>query len=595
MRECKKTITTDLCVIGGGLAGVCAAVTAARRGVRVVLLQDRPVLGGNSSGEVRMWVRGASANFPEHREGGIIEELALEVAHHNPDMNFSVWDGILYNKVIYEKNITLYLNTTCIGAREKDGRITSVTAWQLTTYTRLTVRATAFADCSGDSVLANFTDASYRVGREAQSEFGEALAHEKADTQTMGNSCLIQARETDHHVSYTPPEFAYHFRDGDMDNRLPGDQPDFSEKLKWENFWWLEIGGEGDSLRDAGKNNRDLIAYAFGVWDYIKNSGRYNADNWELDWVGFLAGKRESRRYVGDVILTENDIEQNTPFDDEIAYGGWNIDDHPPKGLFAPEGPNRVSKFPAPYRIPYRATYSANVDNLWFAGRNVSVTHLALSSTRVMATCAMIGHAVGCAASLAKKYHTTPRGVGEHIAELQQVLRDDDCFLTSVPRRPRLNIENVKTDLTSDELLRLTNGIERRLNDETAPVCIRIGQPLTLEFAPTECRGVRLIFDSDLPRDYLRRDPVLCEHVALFPMRSNLSRDMRPVPMPPSLVRAYTVEVKSNGKWRTVKIEDDNFRRHAEIPVRGAVEGIRLTCRGTWGSPDAAVFSVDIV
>lgn len=143
-----------------------------------------------------------------------------------------------------------------------------------------------------------------------------------------------------------------------------------------ENFWWLEIGGDGDSLNKAEEYNRELIACAFGAWDYIKNSGKFRCENRELDWVGFLAGKRESRRYIGDYTLTQNDVEQATPFEDEVAYGGWSMDDHDPRGLFAEGAPNVQHPIRAPYPIPYRCLSSANVKNLFFAGRNISVTHI---------------------------------------------------------------------------------------------------------------------------------------------------------------------------------------------------------------------------
>ena len=271
-REEEKIINTEFCVIGGGLAGVCAAISAARRGVKVVLIQDRPVLGGNASGEIRMWIRGASVSFPEYREGGILEELAMDNIFYNPRMNYSEWDGVVYNKVIAEKNITLLLNTSCVGVVEKKGKIESVTAWQLTSYTNYRIMAQYYADCSGDCIVAEFTDAKFCKGRESKKEYGESYAPEKADSCTMGNSCLIQARETDHFVKFKSPPFAHKFSDNEFQNRF-----DINNRtnFKNENFWWVEIGGEGDVVKNAEEYNRELIARAFGVWDYIKNSGRF--------------------------------------------------------------------------------------------------------------------------------------------------------------------------------------------------------------------------------------------------------------------------------------------------------------------------------
>ena len=198
MKTQLKTIVheADLCVVGGGIGGMFTAISAARHGAKVVLMQDRPVLGGNCSSEIRMWISGAGTRVRDLQETGIMEEILLENMHRNPSRNFSVWDSILYEKVKAEENIELLLNCACCSAEMEGNEIRSVTGFQLTTYTWQTVEADLFADCSGDSVLAPLTGAEFRQGREAASEFGESLAQEKADSRTMGMSCLIQARET---------------------------------------------------------------------------------------------------------------------------------------------------------------------------------------------------------------------------------------------------------------------------------------------------------------------------------------------------------------------------------------------------------------
>ena len=174
----KENVKAQLCVIGGGMAGICAAVAAARRGVHTVLMHDRPVLGGNASSEVRMWVRGASIQFPDYREGGIIEEIAMRNTRFNPTMSYGVWDGVLFDLVAAEPNLRLLLNTTCTGAAVQGGRIVSADGWQLTTYKRFTVEADYFADCSGDGILTEFTSAAYTVGRESRAQTGEPSARE---------------------------------------------------------------------------------------------------------------------------------------------------------------------------------------------------------------------------------------------------------------------------------------------------------------------------------------------------------------------------------------------------------------------------------
>lgn len=216
--------TVQFCVVGGGLAGLCAAVAAARRGISALLMQDRPVLGGNASSEIRMWVRGADGE--DMRETGLVEELELENCCRNPDMNFSLWDSVLYGLARKEKNLTLLLNCSCLDAKTEDGRICSVIGWQLTTQRYHCVKAQIFADCSGDSILAPLTGAPYRMGREAQREYGEDIAPKQADSCTMGMSCLIQARQTGHPVTFRAPDWAAHYTENDFPFRLDLSSPE---------------------------------------------------------------------------------------------------------------------------------------------------------------------------------------------------------------------------------------------------------------------------------------------------------------------------------------------------------------------------------
>ncbi|NLC44232.1 MAG: FAD-dependent oxidoreductase, partial [Clostridiales bacterium] len=258
-----KEIThkTDLCVVGGGLAGMSVAISAARRGTKVILMQDRPVLGGNASSEVRMWISGSGAYGENNLETGIVEEIELENLYRNPNTSYSIWDSVLYEKVKYQDNITLLLNCSCNDAEMDGNRIKSIRGWQLTTETWHTVEAKLFADCSGDSILAPLTGAEYRVGREASSEFNESIEPEQADKKTMGMSCLIQARETDSPQTYIPPKWAYKYP---TEEDLPHRGHDINS---WSsNFWWIELGGEQDSIHDTEEIRDELLKVAFGVW-----------------------------------------------------------------------------------------------------------------------------------------------------------------------------------------------------------------------------------------------------------------------------------------------------------------------------------------
>ena len=342
----------DVCVIGGGMSGLCAAVAAARHGAKVVLMHDRPVLGGNASSEIRMWIRGAKGK--ENRETGILQEIELENIYRNPTMNYAIWDTVLYQMVINEENITLLLNTSCLSCETEEGKIVSVTGWQLNSYTFQTVNAALFIDCSGDSILAPLSGAAYRKGREGQAEFDEYGACEQPDSYTMGSSVLIEARETDHKCTFIPPEWAYVY---------PDDESMYLKKHDVKgtgiNFWWIELGGMQDTIQDAQSINHQRVKVAYGVWDHIKNQGDHGMDNWELEWIGFLPGKRESRRYEGAYMLNQRDLEEGHSFPDTVAFGGWTMDNHNPLG-FAYMGYSSHHIAPkVPYEIPFRAATSA--------------------------------------------------------------------------------------------------------------------------------------------------------------------------------------------------------------------------------------------
>lgn len=580
-----KTIKTDLCVIGGGLAGICAAVSAARNGIDVVLVQDRPVLGGNASSEIRMWVRGVSVNFPEFREGGIVEELAMDNTFYNPTLNYAIWDGVLYNKVRAEKNITLLLNTTCMNAEQIGRKVVCVDGWQLTTYTRYKIYADFYADCSGDGILAEFTDAEFRYGRESFSEFQESGAAKSSDKKTMGNSCLIQTRETTSRVPYIPLPFKKSVSEKDLHGRMNLKDPKSFAK---DNFWWIEKGGSKDALKDAEDIRNELIPTVYGVWDFIKNGGVFDAENWELDFVGQLVAKRESRRYIGDYILTQNDIEKSEEFFDEVAYGGWKMDDHNPDGIDSDLPPNTYYEVKKPYAIPYRTLYSKNVDNLYFAGRNISVTHMALSSTRVMATCAMLGQAVGTAASLAKKYGVTPRGVLEHIDELQRILRDDDCYLLHTKRKISGILGNSKNNLSKENSDALFDGEERKINGENKRITLKKGEKAVFEFSPIFCNKIRLVFDNDISRECYDD-----KHYRNYPAKCSRALSDKNIFIPPNLVKEYEYSVKKDGEW-TAPVKVGNHLRLNYIYIDDRIEGISFRGISTYGCENILLYSIDV-
>ncbi len=582
MRE--LTHTVDFCVVGGGIAGLCAAVSAARQGLRVALIHDRPVLGGNASSEIRMWLCGATgANL---RETGIVEEIALENNYRNPSSNFSLWDSVLYQLAFECKNLTVLMNCSVNGLNLVGDRIESVRGWQTTSETWHTVTAKLFADCSGDSILAPLSGAKFRWGREAKTEFGESLGQIAPDRHTMGMSCLLQARETDSPKTFIAPRWA---RKISSDEQLSDREHDFTGL---HNFWWLELGGNRDSIHDTEEIRHELLALAFGVWDHIKNHGEHGADNWELEWVGFLPGKRESRRYVGEHILSEADILSGGIFPDVVAYGGWPLDDHHPEGFYYAGPPNHLGKVPQPYGIPYRCLYSQNIANLFFAGRNISTTHVALSSTRVMLTCGILGQAVGIAAALACRENCPPRKLFPAlIPELQQRLLDADCYLPGIARAIAPLAATAQLRAASGNPEPLRNGIDRPVGENDNGWRGRPGEWLEYRFEGSRKVGaIRMVFDSDLNRQGQGACANHCEKNIL----SNFPRFSPPRRPPASLIRSYRLEGQDDtGAWQTLFQEDHNYQRLVRLPLGRSLRAIRLTPLSTWGAEDCHLFAFE--
>ena len=404
-------LKTDFCIVGGGLAGTCAAITAARAGLRVVLIQDRPVVGGNASSEVRLWVLGATAHMTSNnrwaREGGVVDEILVENMYRNPEGNPVIVDTILLEKVIQESNITLLLNTAAHDV-EKDGadRIRGVRAYCSQNETAYTVEAPLFCDSSGDGVLAFLSGAAFRMGAEKKAEFGEAWTPSEQYGELLGHSMYFYSRDTGRPVRFVAPSYAL---------------KDISKITRWKTLnaastgcrlWWLEWGGRFDTVRETEKIKWELWKAVYGVWDYIKNSGKFpDAANLTLEWAATIPGKRESRRFEGDYILKQQDVVEQHTYPDAVSYGGWSIDLHPADGLYSsfPSCTQWHSK--GVYQIPYRCLYSRNINNLFLAGRIISVSHVAFGSTRVMGTCANSAQAVAMAAVLCSRENLLPRDI----------------------------------------------------------------------------------------------------------------------------------------------------------------------------------------
>ncbi|MCK5844073.1 MAG: FAD-dependent oxidoreductase, partial [Victivallales bacterium] len=429
------------------------------------------------------------------------------------------------------------------------------------------IKADYFADCSGDGILAPLTGAEFRLGREARDEFDESIAPDNADDKTMGMSCLLQLREHDSPQKFTPPAWAYKYPD---DDSLRGREHNLSY---WQNFWWLEIGGVHDTIHDTEELRHELQKIAYGVWDHIKNHGDHGAENWRIEWVGSLPGKRESRRFVGDHILTQNDLRSEGRFDDLVAYGGWSMDDHHPDGFYYDGKPTIFHEAPSPYGIPYRSLYSRNIDNLFFAGRNISCTHSAMSSTRVMATCGTMGQAVGTAAAICAAKNLAPRKLHSKgmIGELQNALMDDDCHLPWLTRKVSEIAESARLAASSGDPEPLRNGVDRPVGDDENVWNAEPGDWVEYRFnEPTAISQIRIVFDSDLNR-------------AIKNMPSNYPLSGSPeFQVPQTLVREYKIEcLDGDGSWTEIFMEGENHQRLVKIPVLLKAKAVRLMIQST--------------
>lgn len=487
----QEIVQTDITVVGGGLAGVCAAIAAARLGRTVALVQNRPVLGGNSSSEVRVWVCGATAHGTQRcaRETGIMGELFLENQFRNIDGNPYLWDLTLLEAVRAEPNIRLFLNTDVHEAEadgdEQDRTIRSVTGWMMGSERRIRFESLIYLDCTGDGLIGFLAGAKHRIGREARSEFGESWAPEAPDDITLGSTLLFYTKDAGRPVRFVPPSFAIDVAKTTIPERRIIRSGDNGCA-----YWWIEWGGELDTVHDNERIRDELWAVIYGIWDYIKNSGKFDADHMTLEWVGSIPGKREYRRFVGDYVLNQNDILEQRPFDDRVAFGGWSIDLHPPQGVYATESGSKHLFSDGVYHIPFRSLYSVNVNNMLMAGRDISATHVAFGTTRVMATCAVMGEAAGTGAALCAIKGVTPRELyREHLRELQQTLLRQDA-----------SIIGIRCDDPDDLARRASvsaSGTLRRLaaesSDEVYPLTSDIGFLVPVD---PKLNGIELLVDA---------------------------------------------------------------------------------------------------
>ena len=506
----------DVVVVGGGPAGLGAAVSAARHGSKVALIQDRPVLGGNASSEIQVPPMGHIGNPPDRVN---VTGLAEEFFPKQGWRNFA--DSKKIESIVRaEEDISLFLNTRATGVvMEKSDTIKSVLALAVKTGRRMSFTAPLFIDCTGHGWIGYYAGAEYRMGQEARSEFNESLAPVKAGKHTMGN-CLNYAVIKTHdpagvikytdkekvtitghnqqkpRVAFECPPWAYNWtRDEDFEplnshrrrkdivrpenfdrpSRGKGRNPGNDINGGISNAWWVEYGGMLNTIEDAERIRDELFRINIGLWTYAKNHNPKTVEknsSRELVWLNYVPGVRESRRLIGDYIMSQKDYDNQIVHKDTIGFTDWGPDVHHPEGFWV-KGNDCIHVYQGKRTsIPYRTLYSKNISNLFMAGRCHSATHIGLGGTRVMRPLMQTGQAAGTAAALARKYGTTPRGIyRQHIKELQQELLKDGCYLPGVKNSDKNDLALTAEVIASSYLKdmdpgKVANGFNRVIGSD---------------------------------------------------------------------------------------------------------------------------------
>ncbi|MGG5903819.1 FAD-dependent oxidoreductase [Sphingobacterium daejeonense] len=582
-----RNLETDYVVAGGGMAGYCNALAAARNGLKVVLIQNRSRLGGNASSEIRMHICGATSLGQVWRETGLLEEVMLTEAYTNPQRCWEMLDYVMYDKIVSNPNITLLFDSMLYSATTSGNKISEIHAYCSQTEEIYNVKAKYFADCTGDGTLAALAGAEFMRGREAKSEFNEPLGLETRDDITMGNSLLFQAQEHDNPMPFKAPSWARKYEFSDFKYR---------KIHSWEyGYWWIELGGLENIVNDGQKIRHDLMAVVFGVWDYIKNSGNHpESANWALSWFGSVPGKRESRRITGDYVMTQNDILKLENFEDRVAYGGWPLDDHLPAGMDDTSlSPFRSIPLKGPYSIPLRSLYSKNIENLVMAGRNISVTHVALSTTRVMATCATMGQAIGTAVAVCLKDGITPRQLANDKTKLKQyqqlLLRQDQAILKVKNEDPLDLAKQAKVaasaEISGFEAKKVIDGYNRDVQDGDSHqwrTSLASGEQfIELTWSkPQKITTIEFTFDSGLNR-----------HLRLSGENSTMKNQKRGPQ--PEMLKEYQLEVYSGSTLVKKEEVTDNILRKVVHTFEGLnADKVRLVAKKAHEDENARVFEI---
>jgi len=429
----------DFVVAGGGIAGICTAYTAASLGLNVALIHDRGVLGGCNSSEVRVGLGGTTHTPPYPNLGNVVDAvspIAGGAGTYPKDFYEDERKKNIFN-LLSQGKIKLSMNESVVGVERLDDDksvIKALITRNIVDGSEKKYVARFFADCTGDAVVARMMGAETMYGCEAREEYDEELAPEKANKQVMGHSVLWYSKKQEKNTSFPCVDWGIEFND---DTALYVDGGDW----EWECGQYRNQVDEIEYIRDYG-----LMAI-YANWSYLKNHST-ERDKWskyKLEWVSPIGGKRESYRVMGDIVLTQNDIEKHIEYPDATGAMTWNIDLHFPD-------PDNEETFDEPFRscayhrgivnpypVPYRCLYSKDISNLFLGGRHISVTHVAFSCVRVMRTLGILAEVIGMAASICVNHNTFPRDIyTTHFGKLQSLM----CKGVSIPQHHSYNCDD---------------------------------------------------------------------------------------------------------------------------------------------------------
>ncbi|MBQ9071403.1 MAG: FAD-dependent oxidoreductase [Clostridia bacterium] len=571
----------DLIVVGAGVGGIVAAITAARYGLKTALINDRPKLGGNAAEESNVVLEGAAHRG--YHEMGVVFEIKNYKHAHNTS-----WSSAFEKFTSQEENLEVFSDMLLIDAVTNNNSITEIFTLDTHSLAQYKFSADTFVDGTGDGWLGYYAGAAYRIGREAKFQHNESFAPDAADGNTMSGSATgvdtdvnkaifgYLAEETAEAVDFKAPDWAFKLPEGEMLGRVP------SRLERGE--WWLEMPNDYDDLFENEYVRDSMLRMAVGYFDWMKNSWseREKAKSFRLKSLGTYNAKRESRRLIGDYILTENDYVENQSYFDSISYCGWNIDVHHVCGIFSGvEGKFTANKKIPITPIPFGTLYSKNINNLMMVGRCISATHIGLGPVRVQLTTGTMGQAVSTAAYLCKKYGKNPRAIrNEHIGELQQLLIKDGLYIPGVCHNdPNDLAKGARVSATSHapggEPSNVINGkIWKKDGSDYAWISSGdLPESITLEFdAPRTVSQVRLTFDTPFNKykyGYMEQ------------------------PLPKELVTDFSLSLLKNGKWTEVKLVNGNIQRLAVLNIEPTVaKAIKITVLKTFDCKNAVISEI---